>query len=414
MNGNQSGGPNTFQVILYDPNFYPTGTGDGEFMFQYLTWNDNQEAWTDFPYCTVGYKDHTSSMGNTLKNYNVLNPTMHAISAGTAILFTTTVNGVLTPAVLSVDLDGLTVPVPQGESVDAEFEIANTGQVTLVYSLGLTFNTRDEGGPDAYGYRWKDSDEDDGPTYGWVSNAGHTPVTFVHNDSTAGWFDTGFDFYLYGERQDRFRISPNGFLSFSSHSGAWSNQGLPSDIAPRNSVFVWWDDLRPLDNTAGYCTWYTNNVDSLVVSWTAVPHYNPGANGGPFTFQAILRSNGEITLQVPVHGQRPQRRPRACRATPATRAWACSTTSVLDTALRRRASPRRMGRAGPQTGVSGHGRQQRERAHHLQQHRRVRDAGLGDYSATLHISSQRPQRPRERAAGDVRRRRRPWATPCCP
>jgi hypothetical protein len=138
MNANQSGGPNTFQVILYDPNVYPTGTGDGEFRFQYQTWNDNQEAWTDFPYCTVGFKDHTSSMGMTLKNYNVLNPTMHSIGAGTAILFTTTVNGVLTPAELVTDPAGVSVDVAQGATGEAVFTLANNGQVTLVYDLHFT------------------------------------------------------------------------------------------------------------------------------------------------------------------------------------------------------------------------------------------------------------------------------------
>jgi hypothetical protein len=297
MPANQSGGPNTFQVILYDPNFYPTGTGDGEFKFQYHTWSDNQSAGTDFPYCTVGIKDHTSNMGMTLKNYNVLNPTMHAITAGTAVLFTTTVNGVLAPPQLSINPEGLSTVLEQGESVTLDYEIGNTGEVTMLYDLWLTFNSRDSGGPDGYGYEWLDTEEALGPQYNWVSPSSTLPVTFAHNDSTSGWFDLGFDFYLYGQPFDRFRVSPNGFISFSSFSGAWSNQALPSALAPQNSVFVWWDDLRPVDDVEGYCTYYTNNLDSLVVSWHAVPHYNPGANGGPFTMQAILRANGEITLQ---------------------------------------------------------------------------------------------------------------------
>ncbi|MCB9472999.1 MAG: T9SS type A sorting domain-containing protein [Candidatus Delongbacteria bacterium] len=297
VNANQSGGPNTFQVILYDPNFYPTGTGDGEFMFQYQVWNDNQSAGTDFPYCTVGMKDHTSFQGMTLKHYNILNPTMHSIGAGTAVLFTTTINGVLTPPSLNFDPAGLTVNLVQGESTTADYEIGNVGEVTMLYDLWLTFDARDSGGPDSYGYEWLDSNEDLGPEFNWVDEADATPVTFAHNDSTAGWFDLGFDFYLYGTPYDRVRISPNGFLSFSSWSGAWSNQELPTSLAPENSVLVWWDDLRPVDDTEGYCSWYTNNQDSLVVSWTGVPHYNPGANGGPFTFQAILRANGDITLQ---------------------------------------------------------------------------------------------------------------------
>ncbi len=298
LNANASGGPNTFQLILYDPAAYPTGTGDGEFKFQYEEFNDNQSASTDFPNCSIGMKDHSSTMGMTLKNYGILNPTMHTISDGTAILFTTTVNGVLAPAEINVDPAGLGVELASGEATTDSLEIGNLGEVTLLYNAWLSFDARDSGGPDSYGYEWTDSNEDLGPDYSWVDGGGNAvPVSFAHNDSTSGWFDVGFDFYLYGEPYDQFRVSPNGFISFGSYSGAWSNQELPSPIAPANSICVWWDDLRPEDNVEGYCWYESNGVDSLVVSWTGVPHYNPGTHGGPFTAQAILQANGQVTLQ---------------------------------------------------------------------------------------------------------------------
>ncbi|UCG92309.1 MAG: T9SS type A sorting domain-containing protein, partial [candidate division WOR-3 bacterium] len=53
------GGPGnyeTFQVILYDPLYYPTPTGDGEIVVQYLV--QMQES-----YSTLGIEDHTETVG---------------------------------------------------------------------------------------------------------------------------------------------------------------------------------------------------------------------------------------------------------------------------------------------------------------------------------------------------------------
>jgi len=51
------GSVNTFQAIVYDPQHYPTYTGDGEIAFQYQTSNDDRDVDPleyDTPYATVG------------------------------------------------------------------------------------------------------------------------------------------------------------------------------------------------------------------------------------------------------------------------------------------------------------------------------------------------------------------------
>ena len=79
---NQSGGPNTFQLILFDAMYYPTATGDGEFVYQYEDFNNTQNSGADFPGCSVSFKDWSSTMGTTLLNYGVRPSTMHAIADG--------------------------------------------------------------------------------------------------------------------------------------------------------------------------------------------------------------------------------------------------------------------------------------------------------------------------------------------
>jgi hypothetical protein len=86
---NSSGGPNSFQLVLYDPAHYPTTTGDGPFKFQYLTFNDNQSASADFPYCSIGIKDHSSTVGLTIRHWTQQPATTSPVAAGRAIYFST-------------------------------------------------------------------------------------------------------------------------------------------------------------------------------------------------------------------------------------------------------------------------------------------------------------------------------------
>ena len=58
----------TFQVILRDPMYYTTPTGDGEILIQYLDFNNNTTgsySWSQIHgnYCTVGIEDHTMTRG---------------------------------------------------------------------------------------------------------------------------------------------------------------------------------------------------------------------------------------------------------------------------------------------------------------------------------------------------------------
>jgi hypothetical protein len=89
LSANSSGGPNSFQLVLYDPAWYPTSTGDGPFKFQYLTFNDTQSAGADFPYCSIGFKDHNSLVGLTMRHWTQQPTTTSTVAAGRAIYFST-------------------------------------------------------------------------------------------------------------------------------------------------------------------------------------------------------------------------------------------------------------------------------------------------------------------------------------
>ncbi len=86
---NSSGGVNSFQLLLYDPVHYPTQTGDGPFQFQYLSFSDTQSAGADFPYCSIGFKDHTSNQGLTIRHWTQQAATAQTVQAGRAIYIST-------------------------------------------------------------------------------------------------------------------------------------------------------------------------------------------------------------------------------------------------------------------------------------------------------------------------------------
>ncbi len=82
----------TFEIILYDPEYYPTSTGDGLVKIQYQEFNDidsgsNSEL-VHGHYSTVGIGDHTGLDGMTYLFDNNYQTTANPITDGTALLIT--------------------------------------------------------------------------------------------------------------------------------------------------------------------------------------------------------------------------------------------------------------------------------------------------------------------------------------
>src|SRR5262245_41930848 len=152
--------------------------------------------------------------------------------------------------------------------------------------------TNGAGGPDAFGYRWVDSNESGGPTFAWedITSTGSL-LTLTGDDATSAAVPIGFDFPFYGGSFNSLRVCTNGWLSFTSSSTAYENQQLPNSGAPENLLSVLWDDM----DFGSVSRVYTyGDASHFVVSWVGVPHYQ---SGGPYTFQAILYPSGEIRYQ---------------------------------------------------------------------------------------------------------------------
>lgn len=172
-----------------------------------------------------------------------------------------------------------------------------TGSKDIEDNSGGNDLVTDVGGPDAYGYMWIDSDEPNGPIYEWIDITGYgIPIFDMGDDTNVGPFDIGFEFPFYANTFTTFNLCSNGWLSFTSTATSFSNQQIPNGDEPYNLIAPFWDDLN--FNDGGELYYYTSpGGDSLIVSYINVPHYSYSSPPGPYTFQIILLTNGNIIFQ---------------------------------------------------------------------------------------------------------------------
>ncbi|MCK5595977.1 MAG: hypothetical protein KAJ04_00890, partial [Candidatus Eisenbacteria sp.] len=185
--------------------------------------------------------------------------------------------------------------VAPGEVQHATITLGNVGDADLEYSVSIQYQdgpVTGFGGPDGFGYSWVDSDYTGGPVYDWQDISGVGEVV-GGEDNNFGPFPLGFDFSYYGEIFNSIRVGTKGWLSFTSASGTYTNQPIPTALEPNNMLAPFWDDLN--SNFGGTIYYYADaGNDRFIVQWDAVIHF---PDGPPETFQAILNADGSIVYQ---------------------------------------------------------------------------------------------------------------------
>jgi subtilisin family serine protease len=236
------------------------------------------------------------------------------------------------PPLLSYEPSSFNVSVEPGDVEERSLTIYNDGEGPLYYTLSAETENRlgspgsewkpepigyrpadigkggatnepyfppvitDEGGPDNFGYVWIDSDEPDGPVFNWVdiSSIG-TPIDFGADidDGNSGPISLGFTFPFYGTDFNSINVCTNGWASFTDESSVeWGNSSIPNPEPPNDMLAAFYDDLNFENGGTGY--FYTNNVDSAIITWDHVPDWR---QEGIFTFQIILAGPAGITYQ---------------------------------------------------------------------------------------------------------------------
>ena len=227
--------------------------------------------------------------GEFTVSFHVLNDTGMEVSRSATIR-------VFHPPVISVEPTELETYVEWGQSEDRTITIANSGLGALNYRamvqlVGMVDTNKPlgSGGPDGYGYFWLDTNEPGVSVPEWleISEIG-TRLNLGGDEGIR--VDLPFEFPFYGEMKSSVMVSSNGYLTFGSTGGSWTNTSIPNTNEPNELIAVFWDDLEP-QNAPG-SVYYYGDEEKFVVQYQTVPRYS---SGGPYTFQVTLTPGGTIT-----------------------------------------------------------------------------------------------------------------------
>ena len=160
------------------------------------------------------------------------------------------------------------------------------------------------GGPDAYGYVWRNNLDAQGPTYNWIvidTMASAQQINGLADDNNTGSFAIGFPFHYYWYDVTQFWVGSNGYLGFTNGQLSAPFVGIPGTANPQNFLAAFASDLLfDPSNSAKAWRWTNAANDTLVVTWKDVPFYDAAilAGSGLNTFQVILSAvDSSITYQ---------------------------------------------------------------------------------------------------------------------
>ncbi|MBW6516875.1 MAG: cadherin-like domain-containing protein, partial [ANME-2 cluster archaeon] len=146
------------------------------------------------------------------------------------------------------------------------------------------------GGPDHFGYIYKDSNSVGGPNYDWIDIASTgTKIITNCDDCYVNNIPVGFFFNYYGTDYSQLSITNNGLTLASGGTSQWTNQPIGSS-SPHNFIAPFWDDIVTWDWIGADAIYYQTIGEApnrkFVVQWNDNYHYSSSPSG--ITFEAIL------------------------------------------------------------------------------------------------------------------------------
>ena len=146
---------------------------------------------------------------------------------------------------------------------------------------------------DPWGYTWVKSTEPGGPTYRWIDiSTRGTLVTGLGDDNNVGPFPIQWSFQYYWYQATNFRVGSNGYVTLSNQTANFANPftALPNTAAPNDMLAILAGDLDfTVAAATPQCLYWSNGVDSLVISFINVTEWQPTTNPNlKHTFQVIL------------------------------------------------------------------------------------------------------------------------------
>jgi len=170
----------------------------------------------------------------------------------------------------------------------------------ILYTTSVSAQIQGRGGPDLYGYTWRDSYDSVGPLYSWVDiTTTGTQVLGLADDNVIGPFAIPNEFQYYWYFPKLVWIGSNGYITFNSDNIASPFPAIPNSGGAHNFIAALLCDLNfaGTGNT-GTCYYYAT-PDTLVFSWNNVPFWTSALPyyTGQNSFQIIMnRVDKSITF----------------------------------------------------------------------------------------------------------------------
>lgn len=175
----------------------------------------------------------------------------------------------------------------------------------LLLFLPIWAMAQTAGGPDAFGYTWRNSNDAQGPTYNWIDiTTTGTQVMSLTDDNATTMIPMGMNFHYYWSDYNSLIIGSNGWLSFNNVSNiAHCFPAIPTAGGTGDNILApFMSDLRMdgAGNTAE--VWYEHDIPNqrFIISYVNVPWWSPNAPGyvGNNSFQVILSNqDSSVTFQ---------------------------------------------------------------------------------------------------------------------
>ena len=174
----------------------------------------------------------------------------------------------------------------------------------LLFSFGSELVAQTSGGPDDYGYTWKDSNDPEGPAFNWIDiTTIGTEVVGLTDDNSVPFVDMGMDFHFYWSDYNMLKIGSNAWLSFDNVSNlAVCFPALPTiGSGGNNLICPLMSDLNFAENGNPAKVYYHNDgAGKFIISYHNVPFWINAtpAYTGDNTFQVILdQADSSIVMQ---------------------------------------------------------------------------------------------------------------------
>lgn len=182
-------------------------------------------------------------------------------------------------------------------NTNSSVEVHTVLHNATAHSVEFSFpgsTTKDQGGPDSFGYSWIDSDEDGGPVYEWndISESGIL-VAGLGDDTSVGPFEMNFVFPFYGQEKNHFWINSNGSIGFNHLLLPFANESIPTNNDYTDFIAWFWDDLTI--DSALTSVYYQNFEEKTIIQFNKMVHF-PGSTSF-VTAQVVMFMNGTLTIR---------------------------------------------------------------------------------------------------------------------